>query len=136
MNVLSLELGKSGVVWNLSYDHQIPSHFGVRAVGGSNFNQRFEVKNAGGGLYYLAGRKNRQFEAGIDMYYLYAYDPTDDVTDATYNYFDETTDGLYSGINLGYRCYGKKTMFRIGISPGIMEGDFVPRGYISYGIRF
>ena len=43
---------------------------------------------------------------------------------------------IYPSINLGYRRYGKNSLFRVGLAPGMIQGKLIPGGYISYGFTF
>src|SRR5688572_17083518 len=134
-NSLSIEIGKTGLLPSLTYDHQFPIRLGIRAGGGFNSFYRFKVKTAGGGLYYLFGNKKGHLETGIDFYYLYTHDSWDDVVVSPLFYPDYSAEGLYTSMNIGYRSSGK-VITRIGFSPGVFEEKFVPGGYISIGLRF
>src|SRR5688572_2533382 len=126
-NSLSIEIGKTGLLPSLIFDHQFPIRFGIRAGGGYNSFYEFKVKTAGGGLYYLFGNKKRHLETGIDFYYLNTYDSNnDDQVVMPLFYPNYSAEGLYTSINLGYRSCGTSTMFRIGFSPGVFEGEFIP----------
>jgi hypothetical protein len=135
-NSLSLEIGKTGLIYNLTYDHHFPNNFGLRAGGGSNFTSNLQAITAGGGVYYLTGKSNRHFESGIDFYYLGVFEASDDQKSIPLIYPDHYAEGLLTSINLGYRSYGKKAIFRIGGSPVLFKGEFIPGGYISFGVRF
>jgi hypothetical protein len=135
-NSLSLEIGKTGLIYNLTYDHHFSNNFGLRAGGGSNFSSNLQAITAGGGIYYLTGKSKRHFESGIDFYYLGVFEASDDQKSIALIYPNYYAEGLLTNINLGYRTYGKKTMFRIGGSPALFKGEFIPGGYISFGIRF
>jgi hypothetical protein len=136
-NALSLELGKSGLIFNLSYDHKFNSkNLGLRAGAGSNFANNLNAKSFGGGVYYLWGKANRYFETGIDMQYLIVNERSDDQKGVSLVYPDYAVKTTFPSLNMGYRCYGKNTLFRAGFSPGMIVGKFVPGGYISYGFTF
>lgn len=139
LNALSFELGKTGIIYNLNFDHKVASkRFGFRAGAGSNLGQHLNVISVGGGGYHLFGNKNKFFELGLDIHYLIVNEESDDqrgfASIFVYpNYSIKTT---YSSLNLGYRYYGKNALFRVGLSPGIIENKLIAGGYISYGITF
>jgi hypothetical protein len=136
-NALSLELGKNGVVFNLNYDHHFFSKkFGLRLVAGSNFAKYLNAVTFGGGAYYLFGTTNRYLETGIDVQYLVVDEVSDDQKSVPLIYPDYPVKTIYPSLNIGYRSYGKSTLFRIGFSPGVIKSKFVPGGYISYGFTF
>jgi hypothetical protein len=135
-NVLSFELGKTGLIYNVNFDHKLAEkNFGFRVVAGSNFAQYLNAITVGGGCYYLAGRQNRFLELGIDLQYLKVDEVSDDQRGFSFVYPDYSIKTPYLSLNLGYRRYGKTTMFRIGLSPGLIDKQFVPGGYVSYGFR-
>jgi hypothetical protein len=57
---ISIELGKTGVIFNLNYDQKF-SKFGFRIGAGSNFNKYLKAITFGGGGFYLLGTKNSFF---------------------------------------------------------------------------
>ncbi|MGQ0739014.1 MAG: hypothetical protein ACT4OJ_08165 [Bacteroidota bacterium] len=137
VNAISFELGKTGLIYNLTFDHKSATkNFGLRLGAGSNLARYLKAISLGGGGYYLVGRSNRFLELGVDLQYLIVDEISDDQKGFAFVYPDYSTKTFYPGVNLGYRAYGKRTLFRIGFSPGFIEGDLIPGGYISYGLRF
>lgn len=136
-NALSLELGKTGLIYNLSFDHKFPDkNPGLRITIGSNFAKYLTAFSAGGGGYYLFGKKKSHFELGFDLNYLKVDEVSDDQKGFVLLRPDYSIKTFYASMNLGYRKYGDKGLFRIGISPGFIKNDFLPGGYISYGFLF
>lgn len=134
-SALSLELGKTGLLISLGLDHKFAdSHLGLRLGAGSNFARNLNAFSAGGGAYYLVGGKTYFFEAGIDLQYLVVDEVSDDQKGVTLFYPDYSFKAIYPSVNVGYRRYGKRSLFRLGISPGLISGDLVPGGYVSYGL--
>lgn len=139
LNALSFELGKTGFIYNLNFDHRVASKkFGFRAGAGSNLGRHLNVISIGGGGYHLFGSENKFFELGLDIHYLIVNEESDDQRGFASvfiypNYAIKTT---YPTLNLGYRRYGKNALFRVGLSPGIIKNKLIPGGYISYGITF
>jgi hypothetical protein len=136
MNTISFEVGKTGLIYNLTYDLQFPEQIGFRLVVGHNFSDYMSTITGGGGLYYLLGKNKRFFEMGADLFFLGIYNTNDDQRGIALVYPNYNFQGPYLSSNLGYRRSGKKTLFRIGCSPGLVDDAFVAGGYISYGIRF
>ncbi|MGB3007348.1 MAG: hypothetical protein WBC06_12610 [Chitinophagaceae bacterium] len=138
-NALSFELGKTGLIYNLKYDHKVAGkNFGFGIGVGSNFAQHLNLITAGGSGYYLLGRQNRFFELGIDLQYLVVEETSDDqrgIADI-FVYPDYSIKTLYPSLNIGYRQYGKSGLFRFGFSPGIIKSELIPGGYIGYGFTF
>ena len=138
-NALSFELGKTGLIHSLNYDHKVAGkNFGFRISVGSNFAQYLNLKTAGGGGYYLLGRQNRFLELGIDLQYLVVEEISDDQRGLAdiFVYPNYSIKTLYPSLNIGYRRYGKNGLFRVGFSPGIIKSKLIPGGYISYGFTF
>jgi hypothetical protein len=134
---LSFELGKTGLIYNLSFDDKFAGkNFGFRLGAGSNFAQYLNVKTFGGGGYYLVGKQNRFLEIGLDLQYLVVDEVSSDQKGFSLVYPNYSIKTLFPSLNLGYRVYGRKTLFRVGFSAGIIKNDFVPGGYISYGLVF
>src|SRR5262245_33217352 len=74
-NALSLEIGKTGLIYNLNFDHRFnSSNFGIRAGVGSNFSKYLSAFRAGGGFYYLV----KSLELGIDLDFLAIDEVSDD----------------------------------------------------------
>jgi hypothetical protein len=136
-NALSIELGKTGIIYNLNYDHKLTgSNFGFRFGAGSNFARYLNVITVGGGCYFLAGKQNRFFELGVDLQYLTVDEVSDDQKEFSFVYPDYSIKTVYPGLNLGFRGYTKRTMFRVGFSPGVIDSRIVPGGYTGYGFTF
>ncbi len=139
LNAISFELGKTGFIYNLNFDHKFSNKkFGFRLGLGSSLGRNRNHFTYGGGSYYLFGNQNKFFELGLDLQYLRVEDITDDVISFAsifvYPTFEIKT--IYPSLNLGFRKYGVKSMFRIGFSPGIIDNKFIPGGYISQGFAF
>lgn len=136
-NAISFELGKTGLIYNLAFDHKASlNNYGFRFSGGSNFARYLNAFVVGAGVYYLVGNTNRYFELGTDLQYLIVDEVSDDQKGFAFVYPNYSIKAFYPSLNLGYRAYGKQTLFRIGFSPGLINSDFVPGGYISFGVRF
>ena len=133
-----LELGKNGLIYNIGYDRQFEGKkTGFRAVAGSNFGKYHSLFNIGGGIYRLFGKSKKYFETGADIYYLNVNEISDDqVGIGNLVYPDYPTKTFYATANIGYRYSSGRRLFRIGISPGITKDEFIPGGYISFGIGF
>ncbi len=57
-NALSIEIGKTGMIFDLTYDHKFKTNsFGFRVIGGSNLGRYLTLKTFGGGGYSLIGKK-------------------------------------------------------------------------------
>ncbi|MEJ7627169.1 MAG: hypothetical protein WKF35_09920 [Ferruginibacter sp.] len=139
LSALSFELGKSGLIYNLNFDHKLASkNFGFRVGAGSNLGKYLNVVSLGGGGYYLVGNKNKFLELGLDIQYLIVDEVSDDQKDfaSIFVYPNYSIMTIYPSLNLGYRWYGKNALFRVGLSPGIIKSELIPGGYISYGIKF
>jgi len=136
-NALSLELGKSGLIYNLNFDHKFPTkNFGLRVGFGSNFSKYLQAFTTGAGGYYLIGHETNFLELGIDLNYLSIDEVSDDQKGVPLIYPNYPVKTFYASANIGYRRYGRKTLFRIGLSPGLIKDDFLPGGYISFGLTF
>jgi hypothetical protein len=136
-NALSFELGKTGLIYNLNYDHKFENkNYGFRFGVGSNLAKYLNVRTVGGGSYHLFGRNSRFLELGADIQYLIADLVSDDQVSLPFVYPNYSIKTFYPSLNLGYREYGKRSLFRIGFSPGIINNSFVPGGYLSYGVTF
>ena len=136
-NAVSFELGKTGLIYNLTFDHKVATkNFGFRLGVGSNLAQYLNATVVGVGGYYLVGKTNRFLELGADLQYLIVDEVSDDQKGFSFVYPDYSIRTFYPSVNLGYRAYGKQTLFRIGFSPGVIDNDFVPGGYMSFGLRF
>ena len=136
-NALSFELGKTGLVYNLNFDHKFQNNnFGYRLGIGSNFAKYLQAFTTGAGGYYLIGHETNFLESGIDLNYLSVDEISDDQRGITFLSPNYPVKTFYASVNIGYRKYGKSTLFRIGVSPGIIKNDFLPGGYVSFGFRF
>jgi hypothetical protein len=139
LNTFSFELGKPGIIYNLSYDHRLATkNMGFRLSVGSNLTRYLNAITGSGGGYYLLGGTSHFLELGLDLQYFVVAETSDDQRGGIPYYFhpDYSIATLYSSLNLGYRKYGERTVFRIGFSPGLIESKVIPGGYIGYGLRF
>ena len=135
-NSLFVEFGKTGLIYNLGYDHLFRNvNIGVRAVAGTNGAKYLSASVVGAGGYYLIGKKSSFLELGLDVQYLSVNETSDDQRGFTFIYPDYTIKTYYISMNAGYRYYGR-ALFRIGFSPGFIKNDFIPGGYISLGFTF
>ena len=132
------ELGKTGLIYNLGYDQQLAGRkTGFRATVGSNFGRYLSLYNVGAGVYRLFGKKAKYFETGTDIYYLNVKEGSDDQRGIDiFSYPDYSTKTYYATINIGYRYSSGSRLFRVGVLPGISKDEFIPGGYISFGIGF
>ena len=137
INAISLELGKTGLIYNVVFDHRFKEkNFGFRVDIGSNFSRYLSLLITGAGGYYLVGKRKSFLELGVDLTYLSVDKVSDDQRGITFVYPDYTVKTLYSSLNVGYRKYSSGTLFRIGISSGFIKEGFVPGGYVSFGLAF
>jgi hypothetical protein len=137
VNALSFEIGKTGLIYNLTFDHKAASKdLGFRLGAGSNLAKYLNAISVGGGGYYLIGKTSHFLELGLDLQYLIVNEVSDDQKGFSFVYPDYSVRTFYPSLNLGYRAYGKRTLFRIGFSPGLIESNFVTGGYIGIGFRF
>lgn len=136
-NAISIELGKTGLIFNLGFDHRFAGgKYGFRVIAGSNFVQYLKAITAGAGGYRLFGKQKHFFELGLDIQYLSVEEISDDQKWLTLIYPDYSIKTAYPSLNLGYRGYMKRSLFRIGFSPGLISDELIPGGYISFGLRF
>lgn len=137
LNALSFELGKNGLIYNLDFDHKFSEkNFGFRFGLGSNLSKYLNAITAGGGGYYLIGKQKHFLELGVDIQYLIVDEVSDDQKGFPFVYPDYSIKTIYPSLNIGYRSYGKRALFRVGISPGFIKSKIIPGGYISFGITF
>lgn len=112
-NAVSVEIGKTGAIFNLTYDRKgETSKIGLRAFAGSNFSSHINVLNIVGGAYYLAGKRASFFELGTDLSYLQVQVNSNDQLRAAYLVapaYDTRT--LSTSFNNGYRHLGHNTLF-------------------------
>ncbi|MEO7961304.1 MAG: hypothetical protein ABIR19_07150 [Ginsengibacter sp.] len=136
-NALSFELGKTGIIYNLSFDHKLAAkNFGFRFSVGSNLAKYLNAISFGGGGYHLVGSTTHFLELGLDLQYLIVDEASDDQKGFAFVYPDYSSKTLFPSLNLGYRVYGKNTLFRIGFSPALIKSKIFPGGYIGYGFTF
>ena len=90
----------------------------------------------GGGGYYLIGEEKKFLELGADLQYLIINEVSDDQKGFAFLYPDYSIKTFCTSANIGYKSYGKRTVFRFGVSPGFIKGEFIPGGYASFGIVF
>lgn len=132
---VGMEIGKLGFVYNIIYDYRFKNlNMGLRANAGRNMNKYLEVYQAGGGCYYLFGKKNDHLELGVDINYFNSSEISDDQRTSLTLFPVRTASTIYSSGNLGYRSYSKKTVFRVGVSQGYLVRNYYTGGYISFGI--
>ncbi len=139
LQAISFEIGKTGLIYNLNYDHKFSDkNFGLRIGVGSNAGQYLRLFSFGGGAYYLFGSSNKFFELGSELNYLSVEEISDDQKSfiSLVIYPNYSTKTFYASLYAGYRKYTKKTLFRIGIAPGFTKDEFIPGGYIGFGIIF
>ncbi len=137
LNAVLLELGKTGLIYNIVLDHKFKEKsFGIRVDIGLHTARYLTLLTTGAGGYYLVGKSKSVLELGIDVNYLSVNDVSEDVKEIPLVYPDYSVKTLYTSLNIGYRKYSDKTLFRIGISPGFIKSGFVPGGYISFGFMF
>ncbi len=136
-NALSFELGKTGLIYNLTFDHKLKTkNVGFRLGAGSNLSKYLKFASVGVGGYYLVGKTHNFLELGLDMQYLTVDEVSDDQKGLAFVYPDYSIKTFYPSLNIGYRSYGKHTLFRIGLSPGLIKSEFVPGGYVGFGVTF
>lgn len=135
---LSIEIGKTGAIFNLTYDRKgETAKLGWRAFAGSNLGRYLHLLNVGGGAYYLAGKRSSFLELGLDLSYLNVDVSSDDqfrLGNLVAPAYETST--VYTSFNIGYRYYGRKSLFRVGIAPGFTNREWLPGGYMSYGVCF
>ncbi len=134
-NAVSFELGKTGLIYNLTFDHTSAiKKLGYRFSVGSDFAKYLNAFSVGGGGYVLAGKTRHFFEVGLDLQYMVVEEVSNDQKGFAFVYPDYSVKSFFPSINLGYREYNKRSLLRIGLSPGLIDKKFVPGGYISYGL--
>ena len=137
INAVSLELGKTGLIYNLVFDHKFKDkNFGIRVNIGSNFSRYLSLLTTGAGGYYLIGKSKSFLELGVDLNYLSVDEVSDDQRGITFVHPNYAVKTLYSSMNIGYRKNSNRTLFRIGISPGLIKQGFISGGYVSFGLTF
>ena len=135
-NSLSFQLGKTGLIYNLRFDHKIENKNIIYNISaGSNFAKYLNLLTVGGGAGYLFGRRNSFLETELNVNYLVVDEVSDD-QGFPLIFPDYSIKTVYINVDIGYRRYSKRGIFRFGVSPGFIKNDFLPGGYISYGFRF
>ncbi|HEX8460352.1 MAG TPA: hypothetical protein VF623_02940 [Segetibacter sp.] len=115
LNALSFELGKTGLIYNLTFDHNVTEkNYGFRFGAGTYPARYLKAFTVGTGAYYLVGKKSHFLELGADIQYLIVDEVSDDQRGILLIYPDYSIKTLYPSLNLGYRNYGKRTLFRVG----------------------
>lgn len=137
-NAVSIELGKTGMIYNLVFDREIKSKFGLRVGVGSNLGQYRSLFTSLLGGYYLPGKTKKLMELGLDVHYLNVDVISDDQRGFAelFSYPGYPIQTWYLTGNIGYRRSGDKLIFRVGVAPGINKEEFTPGAYLSLGIRF
>jgi hypothetical protein len=136
-NALSLEIGKSGLIYNLNFDHRFKdNNFGYSLRAGSNFNKYLKATDFTLGGYFLNGITKNFLELGLDLGYLSVHEVSDDQKRGSLLFPNHTIETFTMNFNIGYRKYGKHDLFRVGLSPGLYKEGFLPGAYISYGVSF
>ncbi len=134
---MSLEVGKTGLIYNLTYDHKLRNkNFGFRVIAGSNLAKYLQAYMVGAGSYYLIGKQSSFLELGADLNYLSIDEVSDDQRGFTIIYPNYSINTYYVSANFGFRIYGKSSLFRAGLSPGFAKNGFMPGAYISFGVTF
>jgi len=136
---ISLEIGKTGLIYNLNYDYKLPNNnIGFRVGIGSNLGQYVQLFSFGGGSYYLFGSKQKFFELGGELHYLTVVEISNDQRSFAdiFIFPNDPVKTFYASLNAGYRQSRKKTLFRAGIAPGFYKNGFIPGAYVSFGISF
>jgi hypothetical protein len=137
LKTVSAELGKVGLLFNLSFDYRWKnSPFGGRVFLGSNFARYLSAATAGLGGYAVFGSKWHMLETGVDIAYLDISEISDDQFGFALIYPSYSIKGISTSLNVGYRNRYKDNIFRIGVSPTILKDVFIPGGYFSYGRGF
>ena len=139
LNAASLELGKTGLIYNLYFDHRLATrNVGFRLGAGSNLGKYINLISVGGGGYHLMGKTKNFFELGLDFQYQVVDEISDDqrVAADIFIFPNYPVKTLCPSLNVGYRLYGERTLFRVGFSPGVIKSKLIPGGYISYGFTF
>src|ERR1700704_1771787 len=95
-NSLSVEIGKNGLIYNLSFDRKLKNKpIGFRFFAGSNFGKYLTASTGGAGLYFLKGPKNDKLEIGADISYLVIDETSDDQRGFTILVPDESIKTYY-----------------------------------------
>jgi len=135
-NAVSFELGKTGLIYSLGFDHKLATNFGLRVTMGTNFSNYLKAFSTFAGGYYLFGKNKNYLELGVDIGYLSVKEVGGLQRNFAFIFPDYTIKTYYTNLNIGYRKYGNKTLLRMGVSPGYCKSGPLPGAYISYGITF
>lgn len=136
-NTLSLELGKNGLQYQLSFDHRFAkTAFGYRIAAGSNFGRYLRSYAVAAGGYYLVGKRRLALELGADMNYLNIEEISDDQRGFVFISPDYTAKGFAANLILGFRVTGKHTLFRMGYAPMTFRQRMIQGAYLSFGFRW
>jgi len=135
-NALSFEVGKTGLIYSLSFDRRFRNNFGLRIIAGTNFSSYLKAFSTFCGGYYLFEKDNNAFELGIDIGYLSVDQIGRSQRNLAFIFPDYSIKTYYTNLNIGYRKYMNKHLFRIGAAPGYSKSGPLPGAYISYGITF
>jgi hypothetical protein len=136
-HTVGIEAGKLGAVFHLIYDYRFKNlKWGLRANAGTNFGKYLDVFQTGAGAYYLLGKKNDHLELGLDVNYFYADEISDDQRPGISLIPVRNASTMFTSGNLGYRHYGKRTVFRVGVSQGYIHSvkNYYTGAYLSFGI--
>jgi hypothetical protein len=136
---VGIEAGKLGAVFHLIYDYRVKSlQWGMRANAGRNFGKYLDVFQTGAGAYYLLGKKNNHLEMGLDVNYFYADEISDDQRPGISLIPVRNASTIFTSGNLGYRHYGVRTVFRVGVSQGYIHSvkNYYTGAYLGFGFTF
>lgn len=86
----------------------------------------------------LAGKKAVFLNSVPTLQYLRAVEGSNDQRGllSIFVYPNYSIKTIYPSLNIGYRKYKGNVLFRIGFSPGIIKKEFIPGGYLSFGLTF
>jgi len=135
-NSISVEVGKTGLIYSIVFDRMIKNNLGLRVTAGTSFSSYLRAFSTFVGPYYLVGSNTKYLELGVDIGYLSINENITRRGNRAFIFPDFSIKTYYLNANVGYRKYGKKTMFRFGASPGYSKSGPFPGAYISYGLRF
>jgi hypothetical protein len=134
---VSAEIGKSPLIGNIVFSKNFRNYKrGMRAYIGFNIAKYRPVFTIGAGTYFLAGSKRHYLEVGPDIGYIKVGEIKDPSYDGNAFFPDSEMNGYILNFNLGYRLITKRQIFRIGISPTLVNEEMFFGGYLSAGIRF
>ena len=134
---LLFEFGQTGLIYNLSYDHTFHNkRWGLRAQVGSNLVKYLPLFKMSAGGFTLIGNQKHFLELGANAGYINVNEVSDDQRGVILFYPDFPLKSFFANADIGYRNYGKKTIFRVGFAPLVFKEGFVPGGYLGFGFRF